>query len=408
VPKLSPFARTFPKMKDVAGVKLASTNCGIRYKTKPDLMIAVMPEGTCVAGAYTKSLAASAPVMWCKRAAAGGSGRILVVNSGNSNAFTGKLGEESVQRVVDFCAKKFNVKRSEVFMASTGVIGEPLPDHLITNAIPALADNLSVKDWEEAAKAIMTTDTFPKGISKQAMINGVKVNISGFAKGSGMIAPNMGTMLGFIFTDAVIPPKVLREITRDVTERTFNSITVDGDTSTSDTVLVFATGQQTNKPPKTANDDALKDFKQKFYDVMLDLAHQIVLDGEGISRFIEITVSGAASVKAAKNMAMTIANSPLVKTAVAGADPNWGRVIAACGRSGDKFVQSKAFVKFGTMIVAKDGQVAKDYDEASLKKYMQGDTISIQVGAGAGKSSFTVWTCDLTHDYITINASYKT
>ncbi len=405
--KVSPFARPYPSMLPVRGVEMAVTNCGIRYKTRPDLLIAVMPEGTSMAGVYTKSLAASAPVMWCKKAGAKGRGRVLVVNSGNSNAFTGKAGDESVSRVIDAASEVFGVKKPEVFMASTGVIGEPLPDHLITQALPSLKASLW-QDWEGAARAIMTTDTFPKGATAKADIGGVQVNISGFAKGSGMIAPNMGTMLGFIFTDANIPADILRLMVKEITEKTFNSITVDGDTSTSDTVLVFATGQAHSPRITRENLNLLDDFKSRLFDVMLDLAHQIVLDGEGISRFIEIKVTNAASTKAARSMAMTIANSPLVKTAVAGADPNWGRVVAAAGRSGGKFVQSKAYVKFGGMLLAENGQVSASYDEQALKKYMQGSKVEIELGAGVGNHEATVWTCDLTHEYITINASYKT
>jgi glutamate N-acetyltransferase/amino-acid N-acetyltransferase len=406
--KISPLASgDFPWMPAIKGVRLATANCGIRYKGRDDLMVAILDPGTMVAGVLTRSLTASAPVDWCRANLPRGGARAIVVNSGNSNAFTGKAGEAFVGATVQAAAELAGCAPEEVFVASTGVIGQPLPADAIARNLPGLSNSFDSGAWFSAAKAIMTTDTFAKGATRTAKIGDTQVTINGFAKGSGMIAPDMATMLGFVFTDAAIAAPVLQKLLSEANEKSFNCITVDGDTSTSDTVLLCATGQAGNKPVTKAGDKALADFKVQLEAVLTDLAQQIVRDGEGATKFVTVRVEGAASDKAAKRIAMSIANSPLVKTAIAGEDANWGRIVMAVGKAGEKADRDKLRISVGGVLIAADGMEVPGYDETPVAAHMKGQTIDMLVELGIGKGSATVWTCDLTHGYIDINGSYR-
>jgi len=407
---VSPMAPAgLPDLPAIAGVRLAARNCGLRYKGRPDLLVAVMDPGTTAAGVFTRSLTASAPVLWCREALAAGEGaRVLVVNSGNSNAFTGKAGVASVERTVAQAAKAAKAKPAQVFVASTGTIGVPLEDGKITVHLDEMVAEASPDRWAEAARAIMTTDTYPKAATRTASIGGVKVTITGIAKGSGMIAPDMATMLAYVFTDAAIPQAVLQTLLAKGTEDSFNAITVDSDTSTSDTLMLFATGKAGNTAPASAGDASLRDFRRKLNDLLLDLAHQVVKDGEGATKFVRIDVAGAASKAAARRIGMAVANSPLVKTAIAGEDANWGRIVMAVGKSGEKADRDRLSIRIGGVQVALNGQVAEGYDEAPVNRHMKGHDIVIEVDVGVGRGKATVWTCDLTHGYIEINGAYRT
>jgi len=400
----SPLApEAFPELPPIDGVQLASLAAGIKYSGREDLLVAELAVGTTAAGVFTKSLCPSAPVDWCREVLPNGSARVLVVNSGNANAFTGSAGVASVERTAAAAARVFGCGVNQIYLASTGVIGEPLPDEKITAALPKAQEALVNDIWPGAAGAIMTTDTFPKGASATAKIGGVDVTINGIAKGSGMIAPDMATMLGFIFTDAAIPAKQLQALLGDATDRSFNCVTVDSDTSTSDTVLLFATGKAGN----TVDSD-LEDFKRALDDVCMDLAQQLAKDGEGAQKFVTISISGAQDQTAARVIALAVANSPLVKTAVAGEDANWGRVVMAIGKAGQKAERDKISISIGGVEVAKSGQVVPGYDEAPVAEHMKGQNIVIEADVGVGSGEATVWTCDLTHGYIDINADYRT
>ena len=407
--KKSPLApKSFPRMPAIGGLTMASGACGLRYKGRSDVMLAVMEPGTTIAGAFTRSLTASAPVDWCKKALKGGTVRAVIVNSGNANAFTGKLGEEAVEETVEAVAGALRCKAAEVFVSSTGVIGEPLPANRLVSALPRLAKKLKPGGWPGVAKAIMTTDTFPKGAVARAKIGTKEVTICGISKGSGMIAPDMATMLGYIFTDAKIDQKILQACLKSAVDKSFNAITVDSDTSTSDTVLLCATGAAKNRAPKTAGDPALSQFRAALDAVALDLAQQIVRDGEGASKFITVSVTGAENTKAAKTIALAIANSPLVKTAIAGEDANWGRIVMAVGKAGEKADRDALDIRIGGVQVTEDGFRKPGYDETPVAKHMKGREIDIAVDVGIGRGKATVWTCDLTYDYIRINADYRT
>jgi len=406
--KKSPLApASFPDMADIAGVRFAVAEAGVKYQGRTDLMLAAFDAGTTVAGVFTKSKTASAPVLKCREYLSGGKARALVVNSGNSNAFTGRRGEESVDHILAATASAVGCSVNEVFSASTGVIGEPLPHDLICGAMPGLSAALGSASWEDAACAIMTTDTYPKGTSRSARIGDVDVTINGFVKGSGMIAPDMATMLGYIFTDAAIPADVLQALLVPSSDASFNCITVDSDTSTSDTVMMFATGAAGNATPNGVDDPALADFKRAMDEVMLDLAHQVVRDGEGASKFITITVTGAEDDGAAKRIGLSIANSPLVKTAIAGEDANWGRIVMAVGKAGEAADRDKMGMRIGGVQVTQDGMRVEGYDEAPVAEHMKGQEIVIEVEVGIADGAATVWTCDLTHGYIDINADYR-
>jgi glutamate N-acetyltransferase / amino-acid N-acetyltransferase len=406
---VSPLApEAFPTLEAIAGVTLATAETGIRYKNRPDVLLAVMSKGTTVAGCLTTSKSSSAPVDWCKAGLKQGSARALLVNAGNANAFTGKAGVATVTAVAKAAAKQFSCKAAEVFQASTGVIGEPLNPAFIVNALPALEASASPDQWTASAHAIMTTDTFAKASIAKAKLGKDTVTIQGIAKGSGMIAPDMATMLVFIFTDAAVPAKALQALLSASVAKTFNCITVDGDTSTSDTVLLFATGAKGKVTGiKSAADVRLKAFAKALDSVCHDLALQVAKDGEGAEKLIEITLTGAETNKAAHRIAMSIANSPLVKTAIAGEDANWGRIVMAIGKAGEKAIRDKVKIKIGGIQVAKSGMKDSTYKEADIMPHMKGRHIVIEADVGVGKGKSTVWTCDLTHRYIDINGSYR-
>jgi glutamate N-acetyltransferase/amino-acid N-acetyltransferase len=408
MPKLSPLApEAFPILPAMAGVRFATAACGLRYRGRTDLLLVELSPQTTVAGVFTRSLTASAPVDWCRRALKTGKARAIVVNSGNANAFTGKLGDQAVGQTVDAASRLAGCAAEEVFIASTGVIGEPLDASKIVTALPEMRTRLSSSAWEEAARAIMTTDTFPKGATRRAHIGDTTVTVSGFCKGSGMIAPDMATMLAFVFTDAKLPAAVLQSCLASANARSFNSITVDGDTSTSDSVLLCATGEATNKRVARPSDRVLVDFRRALDEVMLDLAQQVVKDGEGAQKFVTIRVTGAASTRAARIIGMAIANSPLVKTAIAGEDANWGRIVGAVGKAGQRASRDRLKIAIGGVTIAENGAAVANYDEAPVVAHMKGRDIKIAVDVGIGRGRATVWTCDLTHGYIDINGSYR-
>lgn len=411
-PKVSPLAPDhFPTMLPVPGVHLGAVAAGLKYTGRPDLMLAVFTEGSQAAGVYTKSKTPGAPVDWTKAALddSGGRARCLLVNAGNANAFTGKKGNKTTMEVASALAKLTNCNKNEVLQASTGVIGEILPAAPLIKNAKLMVNGLSATLWLDAAKSITTTDTFPKGASVVTSIGGVPVTITAIAKGSGMVAPDMATMLGFIFTNANLSAACLQSILSELTDKSFNAITVDSDTSTSDMVLAIATGRQANPDQITdPNAPELDSFKNKLQAVLLDLAHQVVKDGEGARKFIEIQISGAENDTAAKIIAKSVANSPLVKTAIAGEDPNWGRIIMAVGKSGEKVDRDQIKLWIGDQLVAHNGLVHNRYNEAEAKSYMKQPTIVLKIDAGTGGDGLaTVWTCDLTHDYISINADYR-
>jgi glutamate N-acetyltransferase/amino-acid N-acetyltransferase len=397
----------FPDLPPIAGVRLATARCGIRYKDRTDLMIAALDPGTTVAGVFTRSLTAGAPVEWCRACLPRGKARAVVVNSGNSNTFTGRAGREVVEETAQAMAKLVGCSAREVFIASTGVIGEPPPKDKIMSGLPGAFRALSETAWPEAAQAIMTTDTFAKGATRTAEIDGVRVTINGFAKGSGMIAPDMATMLAYIFTDAAIPAAILQHLLKATNERSFNSITVDGDTSTSDTVLLLATGKAKHKRVTRAGDPRLKDFHTALEQAMTDLAQQIARDGEGAEKFVTIQVTGAASARAARRVGLAIGNSPLVKTAISAGDANWGRIVMAVGKAGEKAERDRLAITVGGVRIAERGGPVPGYDETPVAKHMAGRDIHIAVDLGIGSGRATVWTCDLTHRYIDINGSYR-
>jgi len=397
----------FPKLPPLAGVRIATRACGVRYKGRTDVCLMAFAPGTAAAGVLTRSLTASAPVLWCRKALKGRRARAVLVNSGNANAFTGRAGVAAVVHTVEAVATALDCRPSEVFVASTGVIGEPLPDERITAEVGALTRALFDDAWQTAAEAIMTTDTYPKGATRRAEIGGVPVTLNGIAKGSGMIAPDMATMLAFVATDAKIPGATLQALLERGAKRSFNAITVDGDTSTSDTLLLCATGQAAHRRISDAGDPLLKGFRAALEDLLIDLAQQVVRDGEGAQKFVTITVGGAASARAARRIGLAIANSPLVKTAIAGQDPNWGRIVMAVGKAGEKADRDRLAIRIGGLEVARDGQVVPGYDEAPVARHMTGRDIEIEVDVGVGRGRATVWTCDLTHGYIDINADYR-
>ena len=399
----------FPALPPVAGVRLAAAETGIRYKNRTDVLMALMDPGTTVAGSFTRSKSRSAPVDWCVDNLAGGSARAVIINAGNANAFTGKAGVATVTAVAKAAAKQLKCKPSEIFQASTGVIGEPLNPAFITGALEQLEAHADPDRWSAAAQAIMTTDTFAKAATLKAKLGAKTVTINGIAKGSGMIAPDMATMLVFIFTDAALPSKILQKLLARSVNPSFNCITVDGDTSTSDTVLLFATGAAGGALAslKSADDARLKGFAKALDTLCMDLAQQVARDGEGAEKFIEIAISGAESDKAAHRIAMSVANSPLVKTAIAGEDANWGRVVMAIGKAGEKAIRDKLKIKIGGISVAKSGMRDPTYKEAEIMPHMKGRHIVIEADVGVAKGKARVWTCDLTHGYIDINGSYR-
>ena len=408
---ISPFApRELARLPSIQGVRFATCEAGIRYANRTDLLLVLLDPGTTVAGVLTQSKTASAPVEWCRARLAHGLARVLVVNSGNANAFTGTRGREAVKLTAAAAAEAAECLEADVYLASTGVIGEPLDVGKFTHLLGDLALRAEPDGFEQAARAIMTTDTYPKLATREAEIGGVHVTINGIAKGAGMIAPDMATMLAFIFTDAAIEPAALRACLDPAVDETFNAITIDGDTSTSDTLLAFATGAAAARgAPRIAfaDDPRLAGFRLALAALLRDLAQQVVKDGEGLTKFVTVRVTGAESDVAARRIAKSIANSPLVKTAIAGEDPNWGRIVMAVGKAGEAADRDRLAIWLGEILVAKDGEVAASYREADGAAYMKRPEIAIHADVGVGDGTATIWTCDLTQGYIAINADYR-
>jgi glutamate N-acetyltransferase/amino-acid N-acetyltransferase len=407
--KVSPLAPTnVPDMPDIPGVRLATAAAGIRYAGRTDVLLALFDQGTTAAGVFTTSKCPSAPVEWCRARIKRGRARALVVNSGNANAFTGKSGRDAVQFTARIASKAAGIKTDEVLLASTGVIGEPLKASAFDGVMDGLVADAKPGRFLDAAKAIMTTDTFPKVATARARIGKTTVTINGIAKGAGMIAPDMATMLSFIFTDAAIAAPALRALLREGVTDTFNAVTIDGDTSTSDTLILFATGKAAGVPRiARASDPRLKPFKKALHSVLANLSEQVARDGEGARKLVEITVEGAVSKKSARRIAMSIANSPLVKTAIAGEDANWGRVVMAVGKAGEPADRDKLAISFNGIRVAKSGARDPDYDEALVSEAMKAPEIAIKVSLGLGKGRDRVLTCDLTKEYVAINGDYR-
>ncbi|BAQ71124.1 arginine biosynthesis bifunctional protein ArgJ [Rhodovulum sulfidophilum] len=412
-PVISPLAPAagFPALPVIEGAEFAAAEAGVRYRGRPDVMLARLAPGTAIAGVFTRSATRSAPVLDCEAKLAATpdpeAGAAIVVNSGNSNAFTGASGAEAVKAISTGLAETAGVPEARIFTASTGVIGEPLPHERITAVLGDLTERLSPEALPMAARAIMTTDTFPKGAAAVIEVEGQPIRIAGIAKGSGMIAPDMATMLAYVFTDAKIAQPLLQRMLGKLSDETFNSITVDGDTSTSDTLILAATGKSEAPEITDLRSAAGRAFQEALRGVMLDLAQQVVKDGEGATKFVEVAVTGAASPADARKVAMAIANSPLVKTAVAGEDPNWGRIVMAIGKSGAKADRDLISIRFGDILVAEKGWVAESYAEEVGAAYMKREELAIRVDLGLGKGSSTVWTCDFTKRYIEINADYR-
>ena len=401
---VSPLApASFPDMLTMSGVGFAVAETGLRYKGRDDLLVVEVPGGSVFAGTLTRSLTRSAPVDWCRKCLNLGRGRAIVVNAGNANAFTGKAGEALVRATAEAAAARHGLNEEQVFIVSTGIIGQPLAPSAIASAFPKLRQ----VGWLEAAKAILTTDTFPKGATATVTLGGKPVTISGFAKGSGMIAPDMATMLAFVFTDVAIEPNLLQQFVSQAVDRSFNSITVDSDTSTSDTLLVAATGSAGNPGIAEYTDPDAQAFSRALEAVLVDLAQQIVRDGEGATKFVSVTVNGARSDAAARRIALSVANSPLVKTAIAGEDANWGRIVAAVGKSGEEADRDLLEIAVGGVTIARDGMEVPGYDETPIVAHMKGHAVDIAIGINLGPGSATIWTCDLTHGYIDINGSYR-
>ncbi len=406
---VSPLApKTTPEMPAIAGVRLSTAAAGIRYKGRTDVLFAILDEGTAAAGVFTKSKCPSAPVEWCRAQLKGRKARALVVNSGNANAFTGRSGKAATTLTAQLAAKAAGCRIGEVFLASTGVIGEPLDAHKFEGVMDDLVTRAAPGGFLDAARAIMTTDTFPKVSTARTSIGKTAVTICGIAKGAGMIAPDMATMLSFVFTDAPISAAVLQKLLDETVADTFNAVTIDGDTSTSDTLMAFATGAAKTVPKITkASDPRLRGFRRAFAMVLADLAEQVARDGEGARKLVEIKVEGAVSKKSARRIAMSIANSPLVKTAIAGEDANWGRVVMAVGKAGEPADRDKLSIWFGGIRVAHKGARDSGYDEAKVSAAMKDPKITLKVALGMGKGRDRVLTCDLTKEYVAINGDYR-
>jgi glutamate N-acetyltransferase / amino-acid N-acetyltransferase len=405
--QVSPLAVHFPALAPVDGVRLGAAEAGIRYRDRTDVVLMELAAGSTVAGVFTSNRCPGAPVDWCRGSVKGGRARAVVINAGNANVFTGRAGHETCAATAAAAAELVGCPAKQVLVASTGVIGEVLPHEKLTAALPALHANLRDDGWEDAARGIMTTDTFPKGATRLARIGETEVRINGIAKGSGMIAPDMATMLCFVATDAKIPATALDALLRKGVGRSFNCTTVDSDTSTSDTLLLFATGMAKHTRVPAEGGPVLRDFGEKLDDLLLDLALQVVRDGEGAQKLIRIDVSGATTARSARRIAMSVANSPLVKTAVAGEDANWGRIVMAVGKAGEPADRDRLSIAVGGVWMARDGGVVPGYDEAPVVAHMRGREIHIEIDLGIGRGAATAWTCDLTHGYIDINGSYR-
>jgi glutamate N-acetyltransferase / amino-acid N-acetyltransferase len=410
-PQVSPFApKSLPTMPVIDGVRFATAEAGIRYKGRTDLMVATFDPGTVAAGVLTQSKTASAAVTWCRDSLATPGARVLVVNSGNANAFTGQKGRNAVALTAEHAAKAVGAKPSDVYIASTGTIGEPMDATKFVHLLAGLTKSGDAKATEAAARAIMTTDTYPKLATRTVKLGAADIHINGFCKGAGMIAPDMATMLCFIFTDAAIDQTLLQRLVSAIADQTFNCITVDGDTSTSDTLIAFATGMSVKRGAPVITDMAdahCGAFVGALRSLMHDLALQVVKDGEGLSKFVTFQVWGAENDRAARRIAFSCANSPILKTAIAGEDPNWGRVVMAVGKSGEAADRDKLSIWFGPHIVARNGERAAEYVEKTVADYMKNSEIVIRMDVGVGGGQSTVWTCDLTHDYVSINADYR-
>lgn len=408
---VSPLApKSYPEMPVIRGVRMATAAAGIKYKNRTDVLLMVFDEPAAVAGVFTKSRCPSAPVDYCRANLAGGTARAVVVNSGNANAFTGQKGKAATELTGKSAAAAVGCSEREVFLASTGVIGEPLDASKFAGVLDQMNADATNDFWLEAAKAIMTTDTYPKVATRTADIDGVKVTINGMAKGAGMIAPDMATMLSFIVTDAHIASPALQALLAAGVGPTFNSVTVDSDTSTSDTLMLFATGGAAADGQariENADDAKLEGFRAALNDLLKDLALQVVRDGEGARKMVEVTVTGAESDAAAKKIALSIANSPLVKTAVAGEDANWGRIVMAVGKSGELADRDRLAISFGNVRVAVNGERDPSYSEAEASAVMKQQDIPVKVDIGLGNGTATVWTCDLTKEYVEINGDYR-
>ncbi len=405
---ISPLAPgRFPALVPVPGVRLATGSSGLRYAGRDDLLLVALDPETTLAGVTTRSRTAAAPVLWTREIVARGRAGGLVVNAGNANAFTGRPGTTAVARTTEGAASVLGCPPERIPVASTGVIGERLDGAQIAAALPELARRLSPGGWEAAADAIRTTDTFAKGAGAAAEIAGTRVTVAGVAKGSGMIAPDMATMLAFVFTDAALDAPVLDRLLREAVDASFNAITVDGDTSTSDMALLFATGRAGNPAIADSRDARLRPFRTALGAVCRDLAHLIVRDGEGASRFVTIEVGGAASARAARRIGLAVANSPLVKTAIAGGDANWGRVVMAVGKAGERIDADALAISVGGIQITRGGAAIEGYDEAPVAAHMAGSDVTIGIDVGVGRGRAAVWTCDLTHGYIDINADYR-
>jgi glutamate N-acetyltransferase/amino-acid N-acetyltransferase len=402
--EISPLApANAPSLAPIAGVRLAATAAKIRYAGRDDLMLAELAPGTTVAGVFTRNKCPGAPVDWCRKVLPGGRARALVANSGNSNVFTGRAGREVVERTAAETARLLGCAAEEVFISSTGVIGEPPPAERIIAALPLAREALSESGWDRAARAIMTTDTFPKLATATAELGGKRITLNGFCKGSGMIAPDMATMLAYLFTDAAIEPGALQAMLTEANARSFNCVTVDGDTSTSDTLLLFATGAAGNS--KLTRPDP--SFLRALESVTVDLAQQLARDGEGAEKFVTIRVAGAESAEAARRIGLSVGNSPLVKTAIAAGDANWGRIVMAVGKAGEAADRDRLAVRVGGTLIAEKGGPVPGYDEKPVAAHMAGREILIELDLGLGSGAATVWTCDLTHRYVDINGSYR-
>jgi glutamate N-acetyltransferase/amino-acid N-acetyltransferase len=404
---VSPLALPMPEMPPVPGVQVATGMAEIRYRAREDVMAMAFPAGTTAAGVFTKNRCPGAPVEWSRAALKGGKARGLVVTSGNSNVFTGKAGRETCARTAEEAARILGCKPKEIFLASTGVIGERLPTEKLVGALPKVFGAVAEAGFDHAARAIMTTDTFPKAATRTAKIGETTVTIAGIAKGSGMIAPDMATMLSFLATDAKIPAGALQALLKKGCDKSFNCITVDSDTSTSDTVMLFATGVAKHPRVPAEGGPVLKDFARALNEVLMDLALMVARDGEGAQKLIRIDVTGAVTARSAHRIGMCIANSPLVKTAIAGEDANWGRIVMAVGKAGEPADRDKLSIAVGGTWMARDGGVVDGYDETPVVAHMKGREVEITVDIGLGKGRATVWTCDLTHGYIDINGSYR-
>ncbi len=404
----SPLCVPLPELLPLAGVRLGAAAAGIRYQGRTDLVMVELAAGTTVAGVFTRNKCPGAPVDWNRAALKKGrKARAVVINAGNANVFTGKIGAAATRTTAEAAAELVGCKPREVMLASTGVIGEVMAVDKLVAALPALHGALAEDSWEAAARGILTTDTFPKGAVRKASIGGVEVTLQGFCKGSGMIAPDMATMLCFVFTDAKIPPEALQAALAKGVDTSFNCTTVDSDTSTSDTVLLFATGQAKHPRVPAEGGAMLRGFRAALSDLLADLAQQVARDGEGARHFIRIDVTGAASNGSARRVAKVVAESPLVKTAVAGEDANWGRIVAAVGRAGEPADRDTLSIAIGGVWMARNGTVVDGYDEAPVAQHMKGHEIHIEIDLGLGRGKATVWTCDLTHGYIDINADYR-